>query len=86
LPKVNGHEVLRRIKSDAELRRIPTVVLTTSLAEQDIHGAYEIGAGSYLVKPDDFAQFAQLLEAFGFYWLTWNEYPNVAKKTYRHSP
>jgi CheY-like chemotaxis protein len=75
LPKVDGLEVLHRIKEDADLKSIPTVVLTTSSTESDMAGAYENGAGSYLVKPVDFEKFAKLMEAFGFYWLAWNRYP-----------
>lgn len=76
LPKVDGVEVLGRMKADAELRRIPVVVLTTSNAEQDMVAAYTQGAGSYLVKPVDFDKFRGLLEAFGFYWLAWNQFPH----------
>jgi CheY-like chemotaxis protein len=76
LPKVDGLEVLRRIKEDAELKRIPTAVLTTSSAEADLVGAYAQGAGSYLVKPVDFEKFTQLMDAFGFYWLAWNKFPH----------
>lgn len=75
LPKVDGLEVLRRIKEDKELKRIPTVVLTTSSAEADLVQAYAHGAGSYLVKPVDFEKFTQLMDAFGFYWLAWNQFP-----------
>ena len=75
LPKVDGLEVLQRIKASDDLRGIPTVVLTTSAAESDMLGAYASGAGSYLVKPVDFEKFSQLMEAFGFYWLVWNQYP-----------
>jgi CheY-like chemotaxis protein len=75
LPKVDGLEVLSRIKKDASLRSIPTVILTTSSAESDMAKAYENGAGSYLVKPVDFEKFAKLMDVFGFYWLAWNQYP-----------
>ena len=75
LPKVDGQEVLRRIKEDTDLRRIPTVVLTTSAAELDLVRAYNHGAGSYLVKPVSFEQFSGLMDAFGFYWLAWNQFP-----------
>jgi CheY-like chemotaxis protein len=75
LPKVDGLEVLRRIKEDAQLKRIPTVVLTTSNAESDMVMAYTHGAGSYLVKPVSFEKFTKLMETFGFYWLAWNQYP-----------
>jgi CheY-like chemotaxis protein len=75
LPKVDGLEVLRVIKKDNDLRGIPTVVLTTSSAESDMVKAYDNGAGSYLVKPVDFEKFTKLMDAFGFYWLAWNKYP-----------
>jgi CheY-like chemotaxis protein len=75
LPKVDGHEVLKRIKADESLRSIPTVVLTTSSAEADLARAYAQGADSYLVKPVGYDEFTGLMEAFGYYWLAWNRYP-----------
>ena len=75
LPKVDGMEVLSRIKQDNTLMRIPTVVLTTSNAESDMVNAYTKGACSYLVKPVDFEKFTKLMEAFGYYWLAWNRFP-----------
>jgi len=76
LPKVDGLEVLRQIKGDEKLKRIPTVVLTTSGAESDMVNAYSSGAGSYLVKPVDFEKFTKLMETFGYYWLAWNRFPD----------
>ena len=76
LPKVDGLEVLRRIKEDNDLKRIPTVVLTTSDAESDLITAYGNGAGSYLVKPVDFEKFTKLMDVFGYYWLAWNRFPD----------
>jgi two-component system response regulator len=76
LPRVDGMEVLRRIKEDDKLKCIPTVILTTSAAEADMVGAYARGAGSYLVKPVNFEKFTQMMDAFGFYWLAWNRFPN----------
>jgi len=75
LPKVDGLEVLRAIKDNEDLKSIPSVVLTTSSAESDMVKAYDNGAGSYLVKPVDFEKFTTLMDAFGFYWLAWNKYP-----------
>jgi CheY-like chemotaxis protein len=75
LPKVDGLEVLRVAKADPKLSQIPIVILTTSAAESDMARAYECKANSYLVKPVDLPQFAQLMETFGFYWLAWNQYP-----------
>jgi CheY-like chemotaxis protein len=75
LPKIDGLEVLKEIKNDEELRRIPVVVLTTSEAESDLAQAYEHHANSYLVKPVDFGKFTQLMDDMGFYWLGWNRQP-----------
>ena len=75
LPKVDGLEVLKIIKSDPGLDRIPVVILTTSAAEADMIKAYDSHANSYLVKPVDFPQFVALMESIGYYWLAWNEYP-----------
>ncbi len=77
LPKVDGLEVLARVKNDEKLQKIPIVVLTTSAAEADILKAYSYKVNSYLVKPLDFNIFSQLLESFGFYWLAWNTYPDI---------
>lgn len=75
MPKVDGLEVLKAVKSDPDLSRIPVVILTTSAAEMDIAKAYEHHANSYLVKPVDFSQFTELLETLGYYWLAWNQKP-----------
>jgi CheY-like chemotaxis protein len=75
LPKVDGLEVLRIIKTTDELLRIPVVVLTSSEAEQDMAKAYDHHANSYLVKPIGFDEFTQMMEQLGFYWLSWNSYP-----------
>lgn len=75
LPKVDGLEVLREIKSDDELRLIPVVVLSTSEAERDVARAYEHRANSYLLKPVDFDKFVELMDELGFYWLGWNRRP-----------
>jgi CheY-like chemotaxis protein len=78
LPKVDGLEVLEKIKSMDCLKHIPTVVLTTSEAEKDISRAYNFNVNSYLVKPLDFESFSKLIETFGFYWVVWNKYPPCA--------
>jgi len=75
LPKVDGLDVLKAIKSDQNLRHIAVVILTTSAAEADMARAYDYHANSYLVKPVDFAQFTALMETLGYYWLAWNQYP-----------
>lgn len=75
LPKVDGLEVLRVIKSDAGLKKIPVVILTTSAADRDMTQAYDSYANSYLVKPVDFPQFVELMNALGYYWLVWNKNP-----------
>jgi CheY-like chemotaxis protein len=75
LPRVDGLEVLKQIKSDPHLHTIPVVVLTTSDAERDMALAYEHNANSYLTKPVDFGRFTVLLRDLGFYWLAWNKRP-----------
>lgn len=75
LPRVDGLEVLRHIKSDAELHRLPVVVLTTSDAERDVAMAYEYHANSFVTKPVDFHSLSSLLKDLGFYWLAWNKNP-----------
>ena len=75
IPKVDGLEVLREIKSDDSLRYLPVVILTSSDAEKDIAQAYEYHANSYLVKPLDFVKFTKMLSDLGEYWLDWNTMP-----------
>jgi CheY-like chemotaxis protein len=74
LPKVDGLQVLKTIKSDAGLNNIPVVVLSTSASEADIALAYSNNANSYLVKPVDFNQFGALLETLVTYWMSWNHH------------
>ncbi len=75
LPKVDGLEVLRRIKADPRTRSIPVVILTSSREERDVLESYDLGANSYLVKPVDFAQFAESVRQLGLYWLLLNQPP-----------
>jgi len=74
LPKVDGQQLLKTIKSDPNLNSIPVVVLTTSASEADIAMAYSNNANSYLVKPVDFQQFSELLKTVGTYWMSWNHH------------
>ena len=75
LPRVDGLEVLRRIRADARTQRLPVVILTSSQEEQDLAQSYDLGANSYIRKPVDFAQFAQAIQHLGLYWLVLNEPP-----------
>jgi two-component system, response regulator len=77
LPKVDGLQVLKTIKADPDLNNIPVVVLTTSASEADIAMAYTNNVNSYLVKPADFRQFSELLNALGTYWMSWNHHSNT---------
>jgi two-component system response regulator len=79
LPRVDGLEVLRRIRSDERTRRLPVVILTTSREEQDIAACYDLGVNSYIRKPVDFAQFAEAVQHLGLYWLVLNEPPPQVK-------
>ncbi len=75
LPKVDGLEVLSKVKAAPELHHIPVVIITTSATDRDMTEAYDLHANSYLVKPVDFDQFTRLMDDLGFYWLAWNQHP-----------
>ena len=77
LPKVDGLEVLRQIKSDPRTRAIPVVVLTSSREERDIVESYNLGVNSYIVKPVDFEQFNESVRQLGMYWLLLNQPPVI---------
>ena len=73
LPKVDGKEVLRAIKSDPEKKTIPVIVLTSSQEESDIFESYQLGVNSYIVKPVDFDKFVDAVREIGLYWLLLNK-------------
>ena len=73
LPKVDGLEVLRRVKADARTRSIPVVVLTSSKEQKDIVESYKLGVNSYIVKPVNFEGFAGAVQELGMYWLLLNQ-------------
>jgi two-component system response regulator len=75
LPRVDGLEVLRQIRSDPRTRMIPVVVLTSSSEERDIVETYKLGVNSYIVKPVDFEQFNEVAKHLGYYWLLLNRQP-----------
>ncbi len=75
LPKVDGVEVLRQVKADPELRRVPVVMLTSSREEQDLVATYDLGVNAYVVKPVDFSEFVQALNKLGLFWAVVNEPP-----------
>ncbi len=75
LPKIDGLEVLRRIRSDERTRLLPVVILTSSKEEQDMINGYGYGANSYVRKPIDFNQFVEAVNQLGLYWLVLNEPP-----------
>lgn len=75
MPKVDGFEVLRQVKSDAALRMIPVVVLTSSAEDRDLRTAYALGANAYVVKPVDFQQYAAAVRSIGQFWGRYNRPP-----------
>lgn len=76
MPKVNGIEVLQKIKSDPQTRTAPVVMLTSSKEDPDIQKCYDLGANSYIVKPVNFEGFAEAIRNLGFYWLLLNQPPS----------
>jgi two-component system response regulator len=78
LPKVDGIEVLRRVKSDERTRTIPVVVLTSAQEESDVVQSYNLGVNSYIVKPVDFGKFADTVVQVGLYWVVTNKAPRAA--------
>ena len=79
LPKMNGLDVLRRIRTNPKTRLVPVVVLTSSREEPDIAGAYELGVNSYIVKPVEFEGFVKAVTDAGLYWLLLNEAPRPGR-------
>jgi len=77
LPKMNGREVLARIKRDVSLKKIPTVILTTSRAERDIAKSYQLQANCYLCKPVGLEEFESLVKSISDFWLKWVELPQL---------
>jgi two-component system response regulator len=76
LPKVNGLEVLRKVKADPRTKSVPVVILTSSREERDIIEGYALGVNSYIQKPLDFVQFRDTIRQLGKYWLVTNEAPH----------
>ncbi len=76
LPKLDGLEVLRAIKADEQMCKIPVVIVTSSHEDLDIQSAYELGANSYVVKPVNFDAFVDAVSHLGLYWLLVNQPPN----------
>jgi two-component system response regulator len=75
MPKVDGIEVLRKLKSDPDRKKVPVVVLTSSKEEQDIFESYNLGVNAYIVKPVDFDQFVKAVSDLGLFWLVLNQPP-----------
>ena len=78
LPKIDGLDVLKRIKSDVRTRLIPVVVLTSSREQRDVVESYQLGVNSYIVKPVNFYRFSEAVRDLGLYWQRLNQSPNVA--------
>ena len=78
LPRIGGLEVLRQVRADSRTRHLPVVILTSSVEEQDLILAYDLGCNSYIRKPVDFTRLAEIMRLLGLYWLTINEPPLAA--------
>ncbi len=83
LPKVDGHEVLRYLKGDPELKVVPVVVLTSSKQDEDMYRCYLTGVNSYIQKPVNFDSFRKLVKDLGWYWLVVNQLPSQASREIR---
>jgi two-component system response regulator len=77
LPKVNGLEVLKELKTSEKTKKLPVVIVTSSREDPDIQTAYDLGANSYIVKPVQFDEFRQAMSNVGLYWLLVNQSPKV---------
>lgn len=75
MPKIDGIEVLRRLKNDARLKLLPVVIMTSSKEESDIVETYRLGVNAYIVKPVDVEKFINAIKDIGFFWLIMNEIP-----------
>ncbi len=79
LPRIDGHEVLRRIRNDERTKLLPVVILTSSKEEEDVARGYALGANAYVRKPIDFVEFAQAAKTLGLFWLLLNEPPPAGR-------
>jgi len=79
LPKVDGLEVLKRLRADARTKLLPVVILTSSNEEMDLINGYSFGANSYVCKPVDFDKFTEAVRQLGLYWLLLNQIPSIAR-------
>jgi DNA-binding response OmpR family regulator len=77
LPKIDGMEVLKRIKGDERTKMVPVVMLTSSKEQRDVIGSYNLGVNSYIVKPVNFEGFAAAVQEVGMYWLLHNQPPKI---------
>jgi two-component system response regulator len=79
LPKIDGMEVLKRIRKDNRTKLIPVVILTSSAEPKDVVNGYSLGANGYVRKPVEFSQFVEAMKDLGLFWLLWNEAPPLGR-------
>lgn len=85
MPRVDGLEVLRQVKSDPDLRQIPVVMLTSSREERDLYTSYDLGVNAFVVKPVDFTQFVEAIRTMGVFWAIVNELPPAGRPEARNA-
>ncbi|MGH7283681.1 MAG: response regulator [Polyangiaceae bacterium] len=81
LPKIDGLEVLRRLREEERTKLLPVIILTSSKEDEDVAQGYALGCNAYVRKPVDFGEFAQAARALGLFWLLWNESPPQARSS-----
>jgi CheY-like chemotaxis protein len=79
MPRMDGHEVLRQLKRDSRLKRIPVIILSTSRRDEDVAGSYDLGANCFITKPGSFSELIQMMKVLDAHWVQTAELPHAAR-------